>query len=43
MPKPKTTIYTALLGVAALALLIGCAVLALEIWKYGSISPPTNL
>lgn len=43
VPRPKTTIYTVLLGIAALALLIGCAMLAMEIWRYGSISPPANL
>ena len=43
VPKPKTTIYTVLLGIAALALFISCAILALEIWQYGSISPPANL
>lgn len=41
--KPRTNIYTVLLGIAVLALTIGCAVLAYEIWQYGSISPPANL
>ena len=41
--KPRTNIYSVLLGIAALALMIGCAVLALEIWQYGSIIPPANL
>jgi hypothetical protein len=43
VPKPRTTIYTVLLGIAALALVIGCAMLALEIWQYGSVSPPAAL
>ncbi len=32
--KPKSNIYTALLGVAAIALLIGCLLLAIEISRY---------
>lgn len=32
--KPKSNIYTALLGVAALALFIGCVFLILEINRY---------
>jgi hypothetical protein len=44
VPKPRTTIYTVLLGIAALALVIACAVLAMEIWwEYGSVSPPASL
>ena len=43
VPKPRTNIYTVLLGIAALALLIGCALFALEIWQYGSVSPPASL
>jgi hypothetical protein len=33
--RPRTTIYTALLGIAAGALAIGCLILLLEIWQYG--------
>ena len=33
--KPKSTIYTALLGIAVGALTIGCLLLALEIMRYG--------
>ena len=43
VPKPRTTIYTVLLGIAALALLIGCAMLALEFLRYGAITPPPTL
>lgn len=43
VPKPRTTIYTVMLGIAALALMFGCAFLAWEIWQYGSINPPPNL
>lgn len=43
VPKPRTTIYTVLLGIAALALTISCALMALEIWRYGSVSPPASL
>jgi hypothetical protein len=43
VPKARTTIYTTLLGIAALALFICCAVLAWEIFKYGSITPPATL
>lgn len=35
--KPKTTIYTVLLGVAVGALTIGCLLLALEILSYGGL------
>jgi len=35
--KPKTTVYTALLGVAAAALAIGCLLLLLEITRYDYI------
>jgi hypothetical protein len=34
--RPRTTIYTAMLGVAAAALAIGCLMLLLEIWQYGA-------
>jgi hypothetical protein len=43
VPKPRTTIYTVLLGIAAAALFIGCAMLAWEMYQYGSISPPASL
>jgi len=32
--KPKSNIYTALLGIAAMALLVGCIFLAIEITRY---------
>jgi hypothetical protein len=35
--KPRTTIYTVLLGVAVAALAIGCLALFLETWRYGPI------
>lgn len=34
--KPKSNIYTALLGVAALALLVGCILMAVEIGRYAT-------
>jgi hypothetical protein len=34
--RPKTNIYTVLLGISAAALAIGCLVLLLEIAQYGS-------
>jgi hypothetical protein len=34
--RPKTSIYTVLLGITAGALAIGCLVLVLEIWTYGA-------
>jgi hypothetical protein len=37
--RPRATIYTALLGVALLALIISCLLLALELLRYGSIKP----
>ena len=44
VPRPRTTIYTVLLGIAVLALVIGCAMLALEMWQYGlRWTPPANL
>jgi hypothetical protein len=36
--KPKTSIYTALLGVAVLALLAGCLLLNLELMSYGGLA-----
>jgi hypothetical protein len=42
--RPKSTIYTALLGVAVGALAIGCLALALEMLEYGwAWNIPTNL
>jgi hypothetical protein len=37
--RPKTTIYTVLLGIAVGALAIGCLLLAIEIMQYGSLFP----
>jgi hypothetical protein len=34
--RPKTSIYSVLLGISAAALAIGCLVLVLEIWTYGA-------
>ncbi len=34
--RPKTSIYTVLLGITAGALAVGCLVLVLEIWTYGA-------
>lgn len=33
--RPRTNIYTVLLGISAAALAIGCVMLLLEIWTYG--------
>jgi hypothetical protein len=33
--RPRTTIYTVLLGLSALALGIGCAIMVIELWQYG--------
>jgi hypothetical protein len=33
--KPRTTVYTALLGVALAAISIGCLLLFAELWRYG--------
>jgi hypothetical protein len=35
--KPRTTVYTVLLGIAVGALAIGCLLLAVEIMRYGSL------
>ena len=43
VPRPRTNIYTVLLGIAVLAITISCAILAWEILQYGSIQPPANL
>jgi hypothetical protein len=34
--RPKTSIYSVMLGISAGALAIGCLVLVLEIWTYGA-------
>jgi hypothetical protein len=34
--KPRTTIYTVLLGISAAAIVIGCLLLLLEISQYGA-------
>ena len=34
--RPKTSIYSVMLGITAGALAIGCLVLLLEIWTYGA-------
>ena len=34
--RPKTSIYSVLLGISAGALAVGCLVLVLEIWTYGA-------
>ena len=34
--RPKTSIYSVMLGISAGALAIGCVVLILEIWTYGA-------
>jgi hypothetical protein len=34
--RPKTSIYSVMLGISAAALAIGCLVLVLEIWTYGA-------
>jgi hypothetical protein len=41
--KPRTSIYTILLGVAVGALTIGCLALALEIMRYGSLLNAWNI
>jgi hypothetical protein len=33
--KPSSTVYTALLGIALLALVVGCLILNLELVTYG--------
>jgi hypothetical protein len=40
--KPKSSLYTALLGVAVLAIAVGCLFLLLEISRYGLLSAPWN-
>ena len=34
--RPKTSIYSVMLGISAAALAIGCLMLVLEIWTYGA-------
>ena len=34
--RPKTSIYSVLLGISAAALAVGCLMLVLEIWTYGA-------
>jgi sRNA-binding protein len=34
--RPKTSIYSVMLGISAGALAVGCLVLVLEIWTYGA-------
>ena len=34
--RPKTSIYSVMLGISAGALAVGCLVLILEIWTYGA-------
>ena len=42
--RPKASIYTALLGIALLALLFSCLLLVLELWRYEfQINPPSSL
>jgi hypothetical protein len=42
--RPKASIYTALLGIALLALVISCLLLVLELVRYEfQIKPPANL
>lgn len=33
--RPKTSIYSVMLGITAAALTVGCLVLVLELWTYG--------
>lgn len=33
--RPRTSIYSVLLGISAAALAVGCTMLVLEIWTYG--------
>lgn len=34
--KPRTSIYSVMLGLALVCLSLGCAALVLEIWQYGA-------
>lgn len=40
--KPKTSLYSVLLGVAAVAIAVGCLFLILELSSYGLLSAPWN-
>jgi hypothetical protein len=33
---PTTTVYTVILGLSAAALAVGCLIMLVEIWQYGS-------
>ena len=37
VPKPKSNVYTALLGIALAAIMLGCLFLVLEITEYGAL------
>jgi hypothetical protein len=41
--RPRTTIYTVLLGISVAALAIGCLLLAIEIMQYGSLLGAWNI
>lgn len=42
--RPQASIFTALLGIALLALIVSCLLLALELSRYKfQIKPPANL
>jgi hypothetical protein len=42
--RPRTTIYTVLLFLSFVALLVGCLIMAWEMWQYGlQYEPPANL
>jgi hypothetical protein len=42
--RPKSSIYTALLGIALLALMFSCLLLVLELVRYDfQMKPPANL
>jgi hypothetical protein len=42
--KPKTSIFTVLLGIALLAITFSCLMLLLEWWRYSfQHKPPANL
>jgi len=35
--RPKSSIYTVLLGISLAAIGLGCLIMVLEIWQYGPI------
>jgi hypothetical protein len=35
--RPRTNIYTVLLGISVAAIGVGCLIMLLEIWQYGPI------